>query len=137
MTSWLFALSTEDVDGDFERAIAAGAEALTKPRDYFWGERTATLTVTVGASPNRWKMSARKKWYAAPKKRSAVEPLLTGHTQRFAARSGRRKVWQGFGAFLHLGHAFEQFADGIPTAFNQGCASGIPKFKRQFERASA
>jgi len=47
-TSVVLNLRTDDVDALWERAIAAGAEALQPPADAFWGERHAQLRDPYG-----------------------------------------------------------------------------------------
>lgn len=44
----LFAISSEDVDGDYDRAVAAGARSLTPPRDEFFGMRSAMVADPFG-----------------------------------------------------------------------------------------
>jgi PhnB protein len=41
----------EDVDAIFEKAIAAGADAITKPENQFYGDRAASFTDPFG---HRW-----------------------------------------------------------------------------------
>lgn len=48
------ALRVSDVDAAYERAVAAGAEAVSPPENYFWGERTGTVKDPFGY---RWSLS--------------------------------------------------------------------------------
>ncbi|MGE0154396.1 MAG: VOC family protein [Reyranellaceae bacterium] len=47
--------SPADVDTTFGRAVAAGAQGLTEPRDEFWGARFAVLGDPFG---HRWLLNA-------------------------------------------------------------------------------
>ena len=51
-----FHLSVPDVDAKFERAIKAGAVAISAPADQFWGERTANVEDPFG---NYWYLGTR------------------------------------------------------------------------------
>jgi PhnB protein len=46
--SCLFSIMAEDCDRSFNRAIAAGAESLSEPMDFFWGTRTALIKDPFG-----------------------------------------------------------------------------------------
>jgi PhnB protein len=48
---------TEDVDGVFNRAVAAGAKADMPPTDMFWGDRMGNLTDPFGHS---WAIATHK-----------------------------------------------------------------------------
>jgi PhnB protein len=50
-TPTVLGLPVDDADAAFERAIAAGAEALQPPSDMFWGERHAQIADPFG---HRW-----------------------------------------------------------------------------------
>jgi uncharacterized glyoxalase superfamily protein PhnB len=52
--SCLFAIATEDCDGAYKKAIAAGAESLSEPTDTFWGMRSALLKDPFGY---RWALN--------------------------------------------------------------------------------
>jgi PhnB protein len=49
-------LYVEDVDAAFDRAVAAGAEALLAVADQFWGDRYGMLTDPFG---HRWSIASR------------------------------------------------------------------------------
>jgi PhnB protein len=53
-TATVLALDVTDVDGVFERAVAAGASARQRPADMFWGDRHVQLEDPFG---HRWNIS--------------------------------------------------------------------------------
>lgn len=46
--SCLFAIRVDDCDAAFQRAVEAGAEALSQPQDQFWGVRSAIIKDPFG-----------------------------------------------------------------------------------------
>ncbi|MGD8251290.1 MAG: VOC family protein [Desulfobacterales bacterium] len=50
----LFSAATEDCDGAYKKAIAAGAESLSEPTETFWGMRSALLKDPFGY---RWALN--------------------------------------------------------------------------------
>ena len=53
----LFGINVDDVDGAFEKAIAAGGIEIEGPQDQFWGMRTAILSDAFGYRWNLRKMT--------------------------------------------------------------------------------
>jgi PhnB protein len=51
-------LAVDDVDGWYDKAVAAGAEGTLAPHDAFWGDRYAQV---VDPSQQRWAMIGPKK----------------------------------------------------------------------------
>jgi PhnB protein len=51
----MLSLYVDDVDGTYQRALAAGAESLTTPENTFYGHRSARVRDPVG---NVWAISA-------------------------------------------------------------------------------
>jgi PhnB protein len=56
MASCLFSIATDDCDGSYDRAIDAGAEALSEPQNQFWGTRSAIIKDPFGY---RWSFIQR------------------------------------------------------------------------------
>lgn len=56
MASCLFSIATDDCDGSYDRAVKAGAEALSEPQNQFWGERSAIIKDPFGY---RWSFSQK------------------------------------------------------------------------------
>jgi PhnB protein len=52
--SCLFSIATDSCDDSFRRAVEAGGQALNKPRDQFWGSRSAMVLDPFGY---RWSFS--------------------------------------------------------------------------------
>jgi PhnB protein len=56
LASCLFSIVCEDCDDSYEKAIQAGAKALSPPQDQFWGMRTAIVADPYGY---RWSFGQR------------------------------------------------------------------------------
>ncbi|MGF1679405.1 MAG: VOC family protein [Candidatus Methylacidiphilales bacterium] len=46
--SCLFSIATPECDASYQRAVSAGAQALSEPQDFFWGARSAIIKDPYG-----------------------------------------------------------------------------------------
>ena len=65
-------LYVDDVDRWFERAVAAGAQAVMPPADMFWGDRYGVLEDPFG---HRWSIATHRRDVSRDEMQQAVKAL--------------------------------------------------------------
>lgn len=64
-----------DVDGRYERAVAAGARSLSEPADQFHGDRTASVRCPYG---HKWILATHLRDVAAEEQQRLLTALMGG-----------------------------------------------------------
>ena len=75
MSSCLFAISTDNCDSSFRRAVEAGAQPLKEPEDQFWGTRSGMVKDPFGY---RWSLSERIENVSPEELAKRAERFLNG-----------------------------------------------------------